>query len=133
MLGVDHRAFSPFWRFDQAGLEDAREATPTSRYRVIDDDPSGKVIGYAVTGRAGTVSYLQRLAVHPDHQGRGVGTSLTLDALRWAARRGATSMLVNTQEENRSALSLYEHLGFVREQNGLDVLERPLMDERQGP
>jgi len=126
VLDVDHRAFSPFWRFDQAGLDDAREATPSSRYRVIDDDAT--VGGYAVTGRAGPVSYLQRLAVHPDHQGRGLGSSLTLDALRWAQRRGAQSMLVNTQDRNQVALALYERLGFVLEQNGLDVLERPLAD-----
>ena len=131
VLEVDHRAFSPFWRFDQAGLDDARTATPTSRYRVIDD--GGTVVGYAVTGRAGPVSYLQRLAVHPDEQGHGLGSSLTLDALRWAQRRGAKSMLVNTQERNGKALSLYEHLGFVLEHDGLDVLERPLADAGTGP
>jgi ribosomal protein S18 acetylase RimI-like enzyme len=75
------------------------------------------------------VSYLQRLAVHPDRQHAGIGTSLTLDALRWAQRRGATSMLVNTQEQNGAALRLYEHLGFVLEHDGLDVLERPLVDQ----
>lgn len=126
VLDVDHRAFSPFWRFDQAGLDDAREATPASRYRVI--GPDGRVDGYAVTGRAGPVSYLQRLAVHPDQQGHGLGTSLTLDALHWAQRRGAHSMLVNTQERNEAARSLYEHLGFILEVHGLDVLERPLLD-----
>jgi len=124
VLEVDHGAFNPFWRFDQAGLDDARQATPSSRFRVIDDE--GTVAGYAVTGRAGTISYLQRLAVHPERQGRGFGTALTRDALQWAQRRGARSMLVNTQERNRVALSLYEHLGFVLEHDGLDVLERPL-------
>ncbi len=79
-----------------------------------------------MTGRAGTVSYLQRLAVRPDQQRRGMGSALVLDALHWAQRRGATSTLVNTQESNRSALALYEHLGFVREPDGLDVLELPL-------
>ena len=49
-----------------------------------------------------------------------------VDALNWAQRRGATSMLVNTQETNTGALALYEHLGFVREADGLDVLELPL-------
>ena len=130
VLDVDHRAFSPFWRFDQAGLEDARAATPASRFRVI--EVAGDVVGYAVTGRAGPISYLQRLAVHPDHQGRGLGSSLTLDALRWAQRRGAKSMLVNTQERNGVALSLYERLGFVLEHDGLDVLERPLADAGTG-
>ena len=51
VLEVDHLAFSPFWRFDRAGLDDARNATPVSRFRVAAD--GGTVVGYAVTGRAG--------------------------------------------------------------------------------
>jgi ribosomal protein S18 acetylase RimI-like enzyme len=122
-LHVDGTAFSPFWRFDARGLVDARAATPSSRFRVVDD---GSVVGYAVTGRAGTVGYLQRLAVLPDRQRHGIGRALVVDALHWARRRGATSVLVNTQETNRAAVELYEHLGFTREAYGLAVLERPL-------
>ena len=62
----------------------------------------------------------------PARQRGGIGTALVIDALHWAQRRGATSMLVNTQETNSGALALYEHLGFVREADGLDVLELPL-------
>ena len=124
VLRVDHLAFDPFWRFDQSGLEDARRATPTSRFRVT--VVGHAVVGYAVTGRAGPVSYLQRLAVDPEHQRHGIARSLVLDALRWARRRGAMSMLVNTQEQNDGALALYRSLGFVLEAQGLDVLERRL-------
>jgi ribosomal protein S18 acetylase RimI-like enzyme len=122
-LVVDRAAFSPFWRFDARGLDDARAATPSSRFRVVDD---GHVIGYAVTGRAGSIAYLQRLAVLPERQRRGLGFALVLDGLTWARRRGATSMLVNTQETNQPAVDLYEHMGFHREAYGLAVLERPL-------
>ncbi len=122
-LAVDHLAFEPFWRFDRAGLDDARHATPVSRFRVIGQ---GTLDAYAVTGRAGSVSYLQRLAVRPGRQGRGMGTDLVLDALRWSQRHGARSTLVNTQEHNHRALALYERLGFVRQPEGLDVLELDL-------
>ena len=127
VLEVDHLAFSPFWRFDRAGLDDARNATPVSRFRVAVTD--GTVIGYAVTGRAGPISYLQRLAVHPEAQRRGVATLLVNDALRWATRRGARTMLVNTQEQNHPAVALYERLGFLLEPDGLDVLERDLPED----
>jgi ribosomal protein S18 acetylase RimI-like enzyme len=123
VLELDGRAFDTFWRFDRDGLDDARRATPSSRFRVADD---GGVVGYAITGRAGEIGYLQRLAVDPDRQHHGVGTALVVDGLWWAARRGARSVLVNTQEHNIGALSLYEHLGFVREPDGLAVLERDL-------
>jgi len=122
-LRVDAAAFSSFWRFDARGLLDARAATPNSRFRVVED---GSVVGYAVSGRAGHIGYLQRLAVLPDQQRRGVGRALVIDGLHWARRRGATTVLVNTQETNTAAVDLYEHLGFEREAYGLAVLERPL-------
>jgi ribosomal protein S18 acetylase RimI-like enzyme len=132
VLAVDHRSFDAFWRFDASGLDDARRATPSARFRVVEaaaGSAAGRdrqVVGYAVTGRAGPVSYLQRLAVDPAHQRRGLASALVRDGLRWARRRGALSMLVNTQEHNAGALALYEALGFVLEPQGLDVLERPL-------
>jgi ribosomal protein S18 acetylase RimI-like enzyme len=125
VLRVDHLAFNPFWRFDQSGLDDARRATPVSRFRVVTVDRV--VVGYAVTGRAGPISYLQRLAVDPDHQRRGIARTLVADARHWARRRGAQSMLVNTQEQNEGALALYRAMGFVLEPQGLDVLERELI------
>jgi len=125
VLAVDRAAFDAFWRFDAQGLADARRATPSSRVRVADAGAAG-VVAYGVTGRAGALGYLQRLAVDPAHQGRGLGTALVADALHWARRHGAASLLVNTQEANSVALALYEHIGFVREPYGLAVLERPL-------
>jgi ribosomal protein S18 acetylase RimI-like enzyme len=122
VLDLDGLAFDPFWRFDALGLADARSATPTSRFRVAEHER--RIAGYAITGRAASIGYLQRLAVHPDAQGRGIGRALVVDALVWARRRGANSVLVNTQAGNRGALLLYQRMGFVREPSGLAVLER---------
>jgi ribosomal protein S18 acetylase RimI-like enzyme len=130
VLTVDGLAFDRFWRFDATGLTDARTATPHSRFRVA--TLHGEVVGYHVTGRAGTLGYLQRLAVHPHHHGRGIGTALVGDSLDWCRRKGCRSVLVNTQEANERALSLYEHLGFRTEPTGLAVLERPLDDGPAG-
>lgn len=127
VLRVDGAAFDPFWRFDRAGLADARTATPTHRFRVAVE--RGRVVGYHVTGRAGSLGYLQRLAVHPDQHGAGIGTALVGDAIRWARRHGCVSMLVNTQEANQRALRLYLHLGFTAEPHGLAVLEFPLTSD----
>jgi len=120
VLLVDAAAFSPSWRLDAAGLREALVATPSVRFRVAQVD--GRVVGYAVAGRAGRRGYVQRVAVHPEQGGRGLGRALVTDALAWLANRGAHRAVVNTQEGNAVALALYEALGFHPEPAGLDVL-----------
>lgn len=121
---VDHRAFPPFWWIDDEGLDDALAATPHTRFRVTSDG-SG-VTAYAVTGRAGRRGFVQRLAVHPMHQGRGLGRALALDALHWLRLWRVERAVVNTQLDNEPALCLYESLGFRREPTYLSVLSRGL-------
>lgn len=119
VLAVDALAFPPFWRLDAGGLQEAIAATPASRLRVA-VDPA--LVGYAVSGRAGARGYLQRLAVHPAHQGAGIGAALVLDGLGWMRRHGAERAVVNTQERNDTALRLYRRLGFDLQPGGLAVL-----------
>jgi ribosomal protein S18 acetylase RimI-like enzyme len=119
ILEIDRAAFDPFWRLDELGLLDAIGATPSSRTRVGGGNP---LTGYAVTGRSGKRGYLQRLAVHPDAQGRGLGAALVVDALRWLSHRGCDSAMVNTQEVNTRAYALYRALGFADRPDGLAVL-----------
>lgn len=122
VLDIDRRAFDDFWRFDETSLREARSATPGSKFSVIVE--GGDILGYAVTGRAGTRGYLQRLAVDPQRNGQGIGTDLVMDSFNWAFKRGVQRMMVNTQERNQRALGLYRHLGFEPEPDGLVVLER---------
>ncbi len=124
LLALDRLAFDDFWTLDARGLDDAINATPVARVRVLAS--GGSVSAYAVTGRAGDRGYIQRLAVRPDEQRRGIGTALVADSLRWLRRRGAHLALVNTQERNTGALALYLACGFTPEPTGLTVLARPL-------
>ena len=120
VLAVDGRSFDEFWALDAAGLEDAVRATPTSRFRVVGSRRS--LTGYAVTGRAGSKGYLQRLAVDPASQRHGIGAALVADGLAWLRRGGAHEALVNTQEGNEPALGLYRACGFHLQPEWLTVL-----------
>jgi len=123
ILAVDHMAFDSFWRLDEGGLHEALTATPVSRLRVVRD---GRVIAYAITGRAGRNGYIQRLAVSPDAQGKGIGAALVVDGLRWLKRSRALHAWVNTQQSNTRALALYQRLGFQTEPTHLTVMQRQL-------
>lgn len=120
VLRLDETAFSEFWRFDEAGLEDALAATPATRFRVVRDDL--RVYGYAISGRAGHLGFVQRLAVAATRRHRGIGRGLLLDGLHWMRRHGVCRAVVNTQLDNKAALGLYDQVGFEREPVGLCVL-----------
>lgn len=123
VLAVDERSFPPFWQLDRSGLEEALTATPRARYRVVGH---GQPLAYAITGRAGRRGYLQRLAVHPEHRHEGLARALVVDGLRWLRRWRADRALVNTQETNVAAATLYRALGFEPEPARLAVLAADL-------
>ncbi len=121
-VDIDRVAFHAGWRLDEDGLRDACGATPHHRVRVH----GAPALGYAVHGRAGRNGFVQRLAVHPGAQRRGIATALMLDGLRWLRRHHATDVLVNTQVGNEGALALYLRLGFDVLDDRLQVLGGPL-------
>jgi len=122
-LAVDAAAFDDFWQLGDDGLQQAARATPRSHLRVTRGD---QVWGYGLFGRAERTGYVQRLAVHPDAQAKGLGHALLTDGLHWMRVRGARSAFVNTQVDNERALHLYESAGFLRLPVGLCVLGRTL-------
>ena len=138
VLELDDRAFapfSPFWRFDAGALIEAEQATESHRRRVVRQRARGgmgaTVIGHAITGRTATIGFLQRLAVEPTAEGRGIGSALVADALRWLGRTGAREAWVNTQPDNDRARALYLRHGFTERGAGLDVLRRVIGDSKE--
>jgi ribosomal protein S18 acetylase RimI-like enzyme len=129
VVRLDALAFDPFWRLDEGGLDEALAATPHVRFRVAGSrilPPGGHLQGYVIAGRGSTTGYVQRLAVHPEARGRGLGRAMVGDVLRWMRRRGASRALVNTQCSNQAARALYQACGFQLQPEGLQVMARGL-------
>lgn len=125
VLAVDSASFPSFWQLDRAGLDEALNATPSSRFRVA-TGARGVVAGYALSGRSRRDGFLQRLAVDSAYRGQGLGAALVVDGLRWMRRWGVERAVVNTQQGNEAAFSLYRSLGFEEQHWGLSVLRRSL-------
>ena len=123
LLRIDRSAFPEFWRFDRYGIEEAIAATSTTGVHIIRDS-QGSPAAYAIVGHGHAISYLQRVAVHVDWQGQGMGRSLVRVAARNARSSGAKAMLLNTQHDNEPAISLYESEGYVLLPERLAVLQR---------
>lgn len=123
LLHIDHAAFDRFWRFDRFGMAEAIAATAKTKSLLI-RGPDGSPVAFAIVGFGHAMSYLQRLAVHPDWQGRQMGRSLTRVAARTAQSAGSRAMMLNTQMDNDAAIALYESEGFVTLPEPLAVLRR---------
>ena len=117
---LDREAFPMRWRIGLLGLRESLEATPRHVIYTIRDQTG--LAGFAIAGVGLGIGYLQRLAVSPQAQGRGVGGSLVAAALLWARRHGAASLLVNTQQSNDRARALYLRNGFHPARDGLVIM-----------
>jgi ribosomal protein S18 acetylase RimI-like enzyme len=124
MAAIDQSAFPAGWRNDGTSLNAIMDATPSARGRLARVGRSGtRADGFAITGKAGTTGYLQRIAVRPEAQQLGIGRQLVDDAIAWLLRRGASRALVNTGIDNLAALRMYEQASFERLDDELVVLE----------
>lgn len=123
LLRIDHAAFDDFWRFDRFGLAEAIAATSKTKSLLI-RGPDGPPVAFAIVGFGHAMSYLQRVAVHPDWQGQQMGRSLIRAAARTAQAAGSRAMMLNTQIDNDAAISLYESEGFTTLPDPLAVLRR---------
>ena len=120
---IDAACFAEPWHLDAPALAEVLSATPHHRVRVIGG--ARRPVAFAISGRDRTTGYLQRLAVHPDHQRKGHAAALLADFMNWTSCHGLSQAMVNTHVENTAALSLYHRAGFV-DTSELAVFQREL-------
>ncbi len=112
LLELDHQSFPWLW-WNSAGEFLDYASAPGVKIDVGRDE-TGRIIAYTGTTRFRTWGHLDRIAVAPDLQGRGLGKA----ALDWAvmslARSGAKRVCLSTQARNTRSRQLYESYGFRR-------------------
>jgi ribosomal-protein-alanine N-acetyltransferase len=122
VLAVEQAAFEPLWRYDGPGFLEVQSLYP---YFVVAEDENG-IAGYQFNAVDGPTGYLVRIAVQPGAEGRGVGTRLLAEAVRYFAREHVHAILLNTEESNHRAHRLYERFGFHLVHPRGFVLGRPI-------
>lgn len=124
VLSVDAAAFEPKWWLHRNGYDEAMAATPRTRARVVATPAwpkAASIDAFLLSGFAGNQGFIQRLAVHPDVQGRGYASALLDDAVRWMQGADVETISVNTHPENERALAIYERRGFERAPHDLTI------------
>ncbi len=76
-------------------------------------DAGDRPIGFAAALELVDCLYLRELSVHPDHQGKGVGSALLDEFLRRARRDGAARCALSTFRAVPFNAPFYRQRGFV--------------------
>ena len=107
---VDRAAFVTLWQNSRESLEHAFRQSAVSTVA----ERENTIVGYQISTANHMSGHLARLATDPQFQGQGIGYSLLRDLLVQFERRGARNISVNTQQDNKISISLYEKAGFNR-------------------
>jgi ribosomal protein S18 acetylase RimI-like enzyme len=105
---VDQEGFAPLWRNSIQALRSGYNQSGFATVALLD----GEIVGYQISTRNSFGVHLARLAVLPACQGREIGYSLVQDLLLQTRRAGLRRLTVNTQNDNRMSLALYQKIGF---------------------
>jgi ribosomal protein S18 acetylase RimI-like enzyme len=87
---------------------------------LVAEDPDGTIVGILDIGVEGRLATIDTVAVHPDHQGRRIATTLLATAIPLLAGTGATELDAWTREDP-AANAWYRRVGFVEETRYLHV------------
>ena len=82
----------------------------TRRYLVAQG--SGGIVGYAGLMCIEPIADVQTIAVVPEYEGRGIGTTLLTALIEEARRRRAADVLLEVRADNPRAQQLYVRFGF---------------------
>ena len=74
---------------------------------------NNEVVGMIIGTIDKNKGYYYRVAVHPEHQRKGIGKSLIRSLRQRFEQRNVSKIMITSDEHNEPILSLYESMGFV--------------------
>ena len=92
------------WRY---ALEDAGEGSMVWR------DTEGQMVGFNMVHHSGTEGWMGPLAVRPDRQGEGLGSTMVRTGIEWLRSQGATTIGLETMPRTVDNIGFYSKIGLV--------------------
>ena len=86
------------------------EQAPTVFFAEAEGRPAGRIKMLRWWNR---FAYVEDLVVNPDYRGRGVGRMLLEHGIQWAREHHFPGVMLETQDDNVPACTLYQSCGFV--------------------
>jgi predicted N-acetyltransferase YhbS len=92
------------WRY---AMEDAGEGSMVWR------DADGQMVAFNMVHRSGSEGWMGPLAVRPDRQGEGLGSTMVRTGIEWLRAQGATTIGLETMPRTVDNIGFYSRLGLV--------------------
>lgn len=92
------------WRY---ALEDAGDGSMIWR------DAEGQMVAFNMVHRSGTEGWMGPLAVRPDRQGEGLGSTMVRTGIDWLRVQGATTIGLETMPRTVDNIGFYSRIGLV--------------------
>jgi GNAT superfamily N-acetyltransferase len=92
------------WRY---ALEDAGDGSMIWR------DAEGQMVAFNMVHRSGTEGWMGPLAVRPDRQGEGLGSTMVRTGIDWLRSQGATTIGLETMPRTVDNIGFYSRIGLV--------------------
>jgi GNAT superfamily N-acetyltransferase len=92
------------WRY---ALEDAGDGSMIWR------DAEGQMVAFNMVHRSGTEGWMGPLAVRPDRQGEGLGSTMVRTGIDWLRAQGATTIGLETMPRTVDNIGFYSRIGLV--------------------
>jgi mycothiol synthase len=115
---IQNRSFAEHWGYNPNTPEaitfllNLSHRSPDDVILMCRDD---RIIGYCwteiITEGEGRISML---GSDPDHRGKGIGKKLLMAGLAYLKDKGASTVILNVDSENKAARNLYKSIGFKR-------------------
>jgi ribosomal-protein-alanine N-acetyltransferase len=108
---IEFLAFEPIWRLNKLSLESAFTQALSYDAAFI----NGEAVGFQISVRGFNhqSAHLVRITVHPDFQGKGIGSALLSRTIEGYQQGGIEFVSLNTQIDNFASHRLYERFGFT--------------------
>lgn len=114
LVDLDHHAFPWLWWNSEEEFSEYFNAPGVAIH--VGRDRAGNVMAYVGITRYRSWGHLDRIAVRPTVQGRGLGKAALDYAVMTLASSGARRVGLSTQARNTRSRQLYESYGFRRSQ-----------------
>lgn len=120
---LEMECFSQPW-----SKQSLKESLEQPSYRFLVAEKEGQVIGYMGVMIVLDEADVTNVAVTSSYRHQGIGKALVSHMLNVCKQQGVTAMTLEVRESNKTAIRLYEKMGFASVGKRKNFYEKPAED-----